>query len=107
MIQNKRAALVAAVVSTLAGGAMGLALPIAGTGVAAAAPAVACHAAGNSGLTASVVATKGQTIAGANVNATGCDVGIFVGKGVTGVTIKGATVTGAADQGILALDTSG
>ena len=74
-------------------------------GVAAAAPS--CVAAGTSGLTAAVVATPGQTISNQTINAAGCDVGIFVGQGAAGVTIDAVTVTGAADQGILAQDTSG
>ena len=37
-----------------------------------------CLQAGNTGLTASIVAHPGQTITGA-VDATGCDLGIYVG----------------------------
>jgi Right handed beta helix region len=64
-----------------------------------------CSAAGDTGLTAAVIAQAGQTITGA-VDGTGCNVGIFVGPGVTGVRIIGATVTGADDHGIFAQDTS-
>ena len=64
-----------------------------------------CAQAGTSGLTASIVATSGQTITGA-VDATGCNVGVYIGPGVTGVTVSGATVENATDHGILAEDTS-
>ena len=65
-----------------------------------------CAAAGASGLTAKVVATSGQVITG-TIDATTCDVGVYVGPGVTGVTIKGATITGANDHGIFVQDTTG
>jgi len=52
-----------------------------------------------------MVATSGQTISGGTVDAAGCDVGIFIGPGVTGVTISNETVTGANDHGIFAEDT--
>jgi hypothetical protein len=68
--------------------------------------AATCVAAGSTGLTALVVATPGETITGP-VTATGCDLGVYVGTGVTGVTINGATVTGANDTGIFAEQTSG
>lgn len=57
------------------------------------------------GLTAKIVAVSGQTISG-NIDATGYDVGIYVGPGVHDVRIVGATVSGANDEGILVQDTS-
>jgi len=73
--------------------------------------AVSCTSAGTTGLTAAVIATTGTPInsttnGSATINATGCDYGIYVGPGVTGVTIGGATaalgvtVSGANDTGI-------
>lgn len=71
--------------------------------VAATSPS--CVSAGSTGLTAKVVLTSGQMLSG-TVDATGCDVGIFVGPGTTGVVISGATVTGANDHGIFVQDSS-
>lgn len=70
-----------------------------------AAAAATCQSAGNTGLTAAVIATSNQTITGA-IDATNCDVGIYVGPGVTGVTVEGATVTGASNHGIFVEDSS-
>lgn len=58
------------------------------------------------GFTAAVVAHSGQKISG-HVDATGYDLGIYIGPGVHGVTVSGATVTGANDEGILVQDTYG
>ena len=84
-------------------------LALAGMTVVTAAPASAgstCVAAGTTGLTAAeVVSTAGATISGTTVNATGCDVGIYVSAG--NVTISSVTVTGANDHGIFAQDVSG
>jgi hypothetical protein len=62
-----------------------------------------------SGLTAKVsVTANNQTIASQSIDATGCDYGIYVGPGFSGVTIGGATasdgvtVSGANDTGIFA-----
>jgi hypothetical protein len=57
------------------------------------------------GLTAKVVAISGQTITG-DVDASGFDVGIYIGPGVHDVIVKGANVHGANNQGILAQDAS-
>ncbi|MBN9610415.1 MAG: right-handed parallel beta-helix repeat-containing protein [Actinobacteria bacterium] len=76
-----------------------------GAGAAAAGPP-RCTAAGTSGFTAAVVATAGQRIARRRVDATGCDVGIYIGPGTTHVTVAGVSVSGASDAGILAQDTS-
>jgi hypothetical protein len=75
--------------------------------------AVTCVAAGTTGLTAAIDATSGTTYAAQTVTATGCGYGIYVGPGVTGVTIGGTTaadavtVTGANDTGIFAEQTTG
>ena len=69
--------------------------------------AATCAPAGTTGLTAALVATAGQTISGQTIDATGCDLGIYVGAAATGVTISGVTVSGANDHGIYAQDTSG
>ena len=67
-----------------------------------------CVAAGSTGLTAAVDATAGQTIKAQTIDATGCDLGIYVGPTATGVTIGGSaasdgvTVSGANDTGIFA-----
>lgn len=58
------------------------------------------------GFTAKVVAHSGQKITG-TIDATGYDLGIYIGPGVHGVTVSGATVTGADDEGILVQDTYG
>jgi hypothetical protein len=61
-----------------------------------------CHPAGSTGLTAKVVATKGEVIRDRFINANGCDVGIFVGPGANNVTIDHTVVTGANEHGIFA-----
>jgi hypothetical protein len=81
-------------------GALAAALPI-GTGVASAASCPNTTPAGSTGLTAAVVATTNQIIT-TPVNATGCDIGIYVGAGIDNVTINGASVTGANVEGIFA-----
>ncbi|MGH9069128.1 MAG: right-handed parallel beta-helix repeat-containing protein [Acidimicrobiales bacterium] len=92
----------------ITGGGLGLA-GLAGVGLGAGvagASAPTCKPAGTTGLTAALVATKGQTIANQTVAAGGCDVAIFVGPGATGVTIDHVTVSGGLDHGIFAEDTS-
>ncbi len=94
---------VAAVLSaTSMGGGM---LAFATFTVVAPAGASGCAQAGTTGFTAAVVATQGQMITG-TVDATGCNLGVYVGPGITGVTVSGATVENATDHGILAEDTS-
>ena len=81
----------------------------AGTTVAhagAAASPGGCARAGTSKLTAKLVAHDHETVSGA-VEASGCDIGIYVPPGAVGVVVRGATVTGAADQGILVQDANG
>jgi len=66
--------------------------------------AASCSPAGDTGLTAAVVANSNQVITGI-INAAGCDIGIYVGPGID-VVIANATVTGANDHGILVQDTT-
>ena len=54
-----------------------------------------------------MIATNGQTITGATVDATGCDIGIYVGSAINSVTITDTTVSGANNEGILAEDNTG
>lgn len=61
---------------------------------------------GGTGLSAAVVATSRQTISHGTLDATGCDVGIYIGAGVRYVTVRHMTVTGANFQGIFAEKTS-
>jgi hypothetical protein len=61
---------------------------------------------GNTGLSAALVATPHQTIARGTLDATGCDIGIYIGQGVRHVTVRSMTVTGANFQGIFAEKTS-
>jgi hypothetical protein len=89
--------------AALAGGAF----TVAAVGLASPAQAAVCTAAGTTGLTAATIATNGQTITGAAVDATGCDVGIYVGSGINNVTITGTTVSNANDEGILAEGNTG
>lgn len=52
------------------------------------------------GFTAKVVAHSYQVITG-HINATGYDIGIYIGPGVHNVKVNGATVSGANEEGIL------
>jgi hypothetical protein len=72
----------------------------------ASADGATCLPAGTSGFTAKVVATAGQTIARRTIDATGCDVGIYVADDASHVTISRVTVTGANGAGILVENTS-
>lgn len=65
-----------------------------------------CQPAGSTGLTALVIASPHQVITG-TYDAAGCDIGIYVGPGVTGVVITHSTVTDANDHGIFIQDSSG
>ncbi|WP_347350543.1 right-handed parallel beta-helix repeat-containing protein [Intrasporangium sp.] len=98
----RRATTLATMAATI--GATGLG--IVGTSAAMAVAAPKCSPAGDSGFTAAVVATSGQRIVGRRVDATGCDVGIYVGPGTEHVRISRVRVTGAKAAGILAQDTS-
>jgi hypothetical protein len=61
---------------------------------------------GGTGLSAAVVAHAHQRISQRVVNASGCDIGIYVGAGARHVSIRSTTVTGADFQGIFAEKTS-
>jgi parallel beta-helix repeat protein len=65
--------------------------------------AVSAAPAGSTGFTAAIVATSGQKITGA-INASGFDIGIYIGPGVRNVKVTAATITGANDEGILVQD---
>ncbi|HET7034146.1 MAG TPA: right-handed parallel beta-helix repeat-containing protein [Thermomicrobiaceae bacterium] len=80
---------------------LGLGLTIAG-GIALAAPVAAdgaCQPAGDTGMTAAVVAQTGDTITG-TIDATGCNIGVFVGPDATRAVIRNATIQHADDHGI-------
>ncbi len=69
-------------------------------------PGSRCVPAGHTGLSAAMVARAGQHITG-TINATGCDVGVYVGSGLRGVVVSDAVVTGAGAHGIMVVDNSG
>ncbi|MCL4423599.1 MAG: right-handed parallel beta-helix repeat-containing protein, partial [Actinobacteria bacterium] len=83
-------------------------LIVAGLSLAAAPPASAqsCQTAGGTGLTATMIATTGENIIDQTINAAGCDVGIYVPPGSSGVTISDSTVEHANDHGIFVQDSS-
>jgi len=70
----------------------------------ATAASASCVPAGSTGLTAAMVQTT--NLSGATVDASGCDIGIYVPPGTSGITITGVTVTGANDHGIFVQDAS-
>ncbi|HET6794085.1 MAG TPA: right-handed parallel beta-helix repeat-containing protein [Acidimicrobiales bacterium] len=76
-------------------------------GVVPAHAAASCSPAGTSGFTAAMVATAGQSISGQTIDATGCDLGIYIGPSATNVTVDGVTISGANDHAIYAQDTTG
>jgi hypothetical protein len=80
-------------------------LGIAGAGMASAETSCTANV-GNSGLSAAVVAKPHQMIAHRTIDATGCDIGIYIGQGASHVRIMSVTVTGANFQGIFAEKTS-
>jgi hypothetical protein len=61
---------------------------------------------GGTGLSAAVVAHAQQKITNRTVNATGCDIGIYIGQGASHVTVASVFVFGANFEGILAEKTS-
>ena len=70
----------------------------------ASAAAASCVDAGSSGMTAAVVASTGQFITG-DIDASGCDIGVYVGPNARGVLIKFAHIWGANYHGVFAQDT--
>lgn len=93
------------------GAALTAALAIVAVGAATAAAGgsyvAVCPQAGGTGMTAKVVVTSNETVSGLAVDATGCDIGIYVGPGADGAVIEGNTVTGANDHGVLVQDVAG
>jgi hypothetical protein len=53
-----------------------------------------------------IISTSHQTVSDQTIDATGCDVGIYVSPGTTDVTIEGVSVTGANQHGIFVQDAS-
>jgi hypothetical protein len=100
VIRRSAAALALGIAGLGGAGVLAATVPI-GVGVASAASCPNTTPAGSTGLTAAVVATTNQII-NTPVNATGCDIGIYIGSGVDNVTINGASVTGANVEGIFA-----
>jgi len=68
--------------------------------------AAACSAAGSTGLTTQTILSSNQQLIGATINATGCDLGIYIGPGTDKVLISGVTVSGANEHGIFVQDAS-
>ena len=64
------------------------------------------YSAGTTGLTAAMIAMPHERIGGV-INASGCDVGIYVGPTARNVTIVWATVSNANDHGIFVQDARG
>lgn len=65
-----------------------------------------CTPAGATGLTAAVVAIPHERISG-TINASGCDIGVYVGPGAIDVSIVWATIANANDHGIFVQDVAG
>jgi Right handed beta helix region len=100
---RRRPLLTAAVALSTIPAAAALALTTAG---AAQAQASCTPDVGGTGLSAAVVAHAHQHIAHRVIDATGCDIGVYVGAGARHVSIRSVTVTGANFQGIFAEKTS-
>jgi Right handed beta helix region len=83
-----------------------LSVPAAAGAVGSPPPTYSCLPAGNTGLTAKIIAFGGQEISG-YINATGCDVGIYVPPGANNVVIQHATITGANEHAIMAVNVIG
>lgn len=72
-----------------------------------AALAAECHST-SAGMTAAVdIEGSPAKLAGTVVNASGCDLGIYVGPGADGTVLDGVTVSGANDHGVLVQDVAG
>src|SRR5215467_1263659 len=81
-----------------------LGLSIAPFAAQAAHAAPSCDQAGSTGLTTLMTAKSGQIIAGKTIDATGCDVGIFVPPGSKNVIITRNDISGAGIHGIFVQD---
>src|SRR5579885_1130714 len=97
MVWMSRGGRALAAVSTAVVGVAGLAV----ASPVAPAAAASCQPAGGPGLRTVLGASSGVPING-TIDATGCDLGIYVPPGSNGITIQNVTVTGANDHGILA-----
>ncbi len=91
------------VVAAMALGTGGFAGAVAAVEATTPAAAASCVAAGSTGLTAAQVVTTNLT-GPQTIDATGCDVGIFVPPGTSGITITDVTVNNANDHGIFVQD---
>lgn len=67
--------------------------------LATTAPGSRCLPAGGTGYTAAVIAKPNQVITG-NVQAAGCNIGIYIGPDASGASVLSASVTGASDHAI-------
>jgi len=103
---RKRAVLLSAAFATVTGPIVGFG---AGVAVSPASAGPVCVAAGATGFTTANLVTASGPFSGNNtaIDATGCDLGIYVAPGTNNVTISGVTVTGANDHGIMAEHVSG
>jgi hypothetical protein len=68
--------------------------------------ALACSPAGSTGLTTKQILASNQQLIGVTLDASGCDIGIYVGPGADTVLISGVTVSGANEHGIFVQDAS-
>src|ERR1700677_1747431 len=100
----RRGAVVAIGTAGLTATGIGAASLLGGSSVAGA--TTPCTAVPSIGLTAAMVATNAETITTVP-DATGCGVGVYVPPTANNVTINGAMISGASDEGILAKDASG
>jgi parallel beta-helix repeat protein len=106
-VKQRTGRLLIAVITACGGAGVLAGTGVLGVEVASAAPSCTSNV-GGTGLSAAIVATSGQTINTTTpIDATGCDIGIYVGNSAPGVTIEGVTVSGANGAGILAEDTTG
>lgn len=64
-----------------------------------------CLRAGQSGLSAAVVAHSGEHIGG-SIDASGCDVGIYIPEGTSRVLVSNAQIIGATTHAILAINSA-
>src|SRR5215467_10624851 len=83
-----------------------LGLSIAPFGAQAAHAAPSCDEAGSTGLTTLMTAKSGQIIAGKTIDATGCDVGIFVPPNSKNVIITRNEIFGANIHAIFVQDSN-
>ena len=81
-------------------------LSLASLGMQAARAAPSCSPAGSSGLTTLMTAHSHQVISGKTIDATGCDVGIYVPPGSRNVIITKNDISGAGIHGIFVQDSS-